>query len=129
MEAVIKPHVDWYTKKERDTKKERYQLLEGMFRLETALHRQPREALDSHTAELGLRSLSHHEVGRHSVASQAVSSGQSAKAVQAQIRHRSEQSVEARTRPSTRPCSPRATATRWQRPFRVRETASSPPPP
>ncbi|MEO8183648.1 MAG: hypothetical protein ABI895_33325 [Deltaproteobacteria bacterium] len=28
MEAVIKPHVDWYTSKERD------QLLEGMFRLE-----------------------------------------------------------------------------------------------
>lgn len=181
MEAVIKPHVDWYTKQERD------QLLEGMFRLEpqwylfyylttrlglrtgevyAIAHRQfrrepprlivdqavqrgtkKREAkivsrkndeayvldltedvlaavdwhvaagyagkeflfcktggfpryIDSHVRplklvqlKLGLRSLSHHKVGRHSVASQAVTSGESVKAVQAQLGHRSEQST------------------------------------
>jgi integrase len=43
--------------------------------------------------KLGLRVLSHHKVGRHSVASQAVTSGESVKAVQAQLGHRSEQST------------------------------------
>jgi len=43
--------------------------------------------------KLGLRLLSHHKVGRHSVASQAVTSGESVKAVQAQLGHRSEQST------------------------------------
>jgi len=43
--------------------------------------------------KLGLRMLSHHRVGRHSVASQAVTSGESIKAVQAQLGHRSEQST------------------------------------
>ena len=42
--------------------------------------------------KLGLRLLSHHKVGRHSVASQAVTGGESVKAVQAQLGHRSEQS-------------------------------------
>jgi integrase len=42
---------------------------------------------------LGLRPLSHHALGRHSVASQAVTSGHSIKAVQAQLGHRSEQST------------------------------------
>jgi site-specific recombinase XerD len=42
---------------------------------------------------LGLRRLSHHALGRHSVASQAVTSGHSIKAVQAQLGHRSEQST------------------------------------
>ena len=42
---------------------------------------------------LGLRPLSHHALGRHSVASQAVTNGQSIKAVQAQLGHRSEQST------------------------------------
>jgi site-specific recombinase XerC len=37
--------------------------------------------------------LSHHKIGRHSVASQAVTSGESVKAVQAQLGHRSEQST------------------------------------
>jgi integrase len=181
MEAVIKPHVDWYTREERD------QLLEGMFRLEpqwylfyylttrlglrtgevyAIAHRQfrrkpprlvvdqavqrgtkKREAkivsrkndeayvldltedvlaavdwhvaagyagreflfsktsefpryIDSHVRplklvqrKLGLRSLSHHKVGRHSVASQAVTGGESIKAVQAQLGHSSEQST------------------------------------
>jgi integrase len=43
--------------------------------------------------KLGLRPLSHHKVGRHSVASQAVTGGESVKAVQAQLGHRSEQST------------------------------------
>lgn len=43
--------------------------------------------------KLGLRLLSHHKVGRHSVASQAVTGGVSVKAVQAQLGHRSEQST------------------------------------
>ncbi|MGH9107816.1 MAG: hypothetical protein ACRDZX_18685, partial [Acidimicrobiales bacterium] len=43
--------------------------------------------------KLGLRVLSHHKVGRHSVASQAVTGGESVKAVQAQLGHRSEQST------------------------------------
>lgn len=43
--------------------------------------------------KLGLRLLSHHKVGRHSVASQAVTGGESVKAVQAQLGHQSEQST------------------------------------
>lgn len=43
--------------------------------------------------KLGMRSLSHHKVGRHSVASQAVTCGESVKVVQAQLGHRSEQST------------------------------------
>jgi hypothetical protein len=43
--------------------------------------------------KLGLRPLSHHKLGRHSVASQAVTNGESVKAVQAQLGHRSEQST------------------------------------
>ena len=43
--------------------------------------------------KLGLPLLSHHKVGRHSVASQAVTGGESVKAVQAQLRHQSEQST------------------------------------
>src|SRR5262249_20031157 len=43
--------------------------------------------------KLGLRVLSHHKVGRHSVASQAVTNGTPLKAVQAQPGHRSEQST------------------------------------
>ena len=42
---------------------------------------------------LGLRPLSHHALGRHSVASQPVTRGHSIKAVQAQLGHRSEQST------------------------------------
>ncbi len=43
--------------------------------------------------KLGLRMLSHHRIGRHSVASQAVTRGESVKAVQATLGHRSEQST------------------------------------
>ncbi len=40
-----------------------------------------------------LRPLSHHGLGRHSVASQTVTNGHPIKAVQAQLGHRSEQST------------------------------------
>lgn len=56
--------------------------------------------IDSHVGaltrmqkKLGLRELSHHKLGRHSVASQAVTNGTSVKAVQAQLGHRSEAST------------------------------------
>jgi len=42
---------------------------------------------------LGLRELGHHKIGRHSVASQAVTGGHSIKTIQAQLGHRSEQST------------------------------------
>jgi integrase len=42
---------------------------------------------------LGLRPLRHHAIGRHSVASQAATGGESIKAIQAQLGHRSEQST------------------------------------
>jgi site-specific recombinase XerD len=53
-------------------------------------HKRPLQLVQK---KLGLRLLSHHKVGRHSVASQAVTSGESVKAVQAQLGHRSEQST------------------------------------
>ncbi|MCP4599093.1 MAG: tyrosine-type recombinase/integrase [Proteobacteria bacterium] len=43
--------------------------------------------------KLGLRVLGHHAIGRHSVASQAATSGESIKAIQAQLGHRSEMST------------------------------------
>ena len=43
--------------------------------------------------KLGLRRLRHHAIGRHSVASQAATGGESIKAIQAQLGHRSEQST------------------------------------
>ena len=43
--------------------------------------------------KLGLRQLGHHAIGRHSVASQAATGGESIKAIQAQLGHRSEQST------------------------------------
>ena len=43
--------------------------------------------------KLGLRMLGHHAIGRHSVASQAATGGESIKAIQAQLGHRSEQST------------------------------------
>ena len=56
--------------------------------------------LDSHKRPLrtvqralGLRELSHHQVGRHSVASQAATGGHSIKAIQAQLGHQSPQST------------------------------------
>ncbi|MBW2627955.1 MAG: tyrosine-type recombinase/integrase, partial [Deltaproteobacteria bacterium] len=42
---------------------------------------------------LGLRELGHHKIGRHSVASQAATSGHSIKTIQAQLGHRSAQST------------------------------------
>jgi len=49
--------------------------------------------LKSAQEELGLRKLGHHAIGRHSVASQAATGGESIKAIQAQLGHRSEQST------------------------------------
>jgi integrase len=56
--------------------------------------------LDNHMKPLravqkafGLRRLGHHAIGRHSVASQAATGGESIKAIQAQLGHRSEQST------------------------------------
>jgi integrase len=43
--------------------------------------------------KLGLRPLGHHAIGRHSVASQAATGGESIKAIQAQLGHRSEEST------------------------------------
>ena len=43
--------------------------------------------------KLGLPRLGHHAIGRHSVASQAATGGESIKAIQAQLGHRSEQST------------------------------------
>ena len=52
--------------------------------------------VDSPTVDAGKarpRMLNHHKLGRHSVASQAVTSGESVKAVKAQLGHKSEQST------------------------------------
>ena len=43
--------------------------------------------------KLGLQELGHHAIGRHSVASQAATRGESIKAIQAQLGHRSESST------------------------------------
>lgn len=43
--------------------------------------------------KIGLRFLGHHAIGRHSVASQAATKGESIKAIQAQLGHLSEQST------------------------------------
>jgi len=43
---------------------------------------------------LGLRILSHHKIGRHSVASQAATGGQSIKTIQAQLGDRSSRSTD-----------------------------------
>ncbi|MCP4600482.1 MAG: tyrosine-type recombinase/integrase [Proteobacteria bacterium] len=56
--------------------------------------------LDSHMrplrtvqSKIGLRPLGHHAIGRHSVASQAATKGESIKAIQSQLGHRSEQAT------------------------------------
>ena len=53
-------------------------------------HKRP---LRSVQRALGLRALSHHQIGRHSVASQAATGGHSIKAIQAQLGHQSAQST------------------------------------
>jgi len=53
-------------------------------------HKRPLKAVQK---SLGLRLLGHHAIGRHSVASQAATGGESIKAIQAQLGHRSEQST------------------------------------
>jgi len=54
-------------------------------------HRRPMRAIQKAT---GLREISHHAFGRHSVASQAVTSGHSLRMVQGQLGHRSRESSE-----------------------------------
>ncbi|MBN2715312.1 MAG: tyrosine-type recombinase/integrase [Deltaproteobacteria bacterium] len=49
--------------------------------------------LQSVQRELGMRTLSHHAIGRHSVASQAATGGESIKVIQMQLGHRSEAST------------------------------------
>lgn len=50
--------------------------------------------LHSVQRELGLRLLGHHAIGRHSVGSQAATGGESMKAIQRQLGHRSAQSTD-----------------------------------
>jgi len=52
-----------------------------------------KKALAKVQKTLGLRALGHHAIGRHAVASQAATGGESIKAIQAQLGHRSEQST------------------------------------
>ena len=64
---------------------------DGTFPVHLDSHKRPLRAVQR---ALGLRELSHHQIGRHSVASQAATGGQSIKAIQAQLGHRSAQSTE-----------------------------------
>lgn len=64
---------------------------DGTFPVHLDSHKRPLRAVQR---ALGLRELSHHQIGRHSVASQAATGGQSMKAIQAQLGHRSAQSTE-----------------------------------
>jgi integrase len=63
---------------------------DGDFPMRINAHERPLRAAQR---ALGLRELSHHQVGRHSVASQAATSGHSIKAIQAQLGHQSEHST------------------------------------
>ncbi len=62
----------------------------GEFAVWLDSHQRPLKAAQK---KLGLRRLGHHAIGRHSVASQAATSGESIKAIQAQLGHQSEQST------------------------------------
>ena len=62
----------------------------GKFPLRLDTHKHPLMRVQR---ALGLRLLSHHAIGRHSVASQAATGGESIKAIQAQLGHRSEKST------------------------------------
>ena len=63
---------------------------DGRFHKRVNAHTRPLRAVQQ---ALGLRALPHHKIGRHSVASQAVTSGHSIKAIQAQLGHSSEAST------------------------------------
>ena len=64
---------------------------DGTFPTHLDSHKRPLRTVQR---ALGLRELTHHQIGRHSVASQAATGGQSIKAIQAQLGHRSAQSTE-----------------------------------
>ncbi|MCU0664668.1 MAG: tyrosine-type recombinase/integrase [Myxococcota bacterium] len=63
---------------------------DGSFPIHLDSHQRPLREVQR---ALGLRELGHHAIGRHSVASQAATSGHSMKAIQAQLGHLSEQST------------------------------------
>jgi integrase len=63
---------------------------DGRFHKRVNAHARPLRAMQR---ALGLRELGHHQIGRHSVASQAATAGHSIKAIQAQLGHRSPQST------------------------------------
>jgi integrase len=98
-ERAPKKKPAWYSEKERD------RFLAGMFELQPQWYLFSKDGtfpryIDSYKRPMvavqrarGLRPLSHHALGRHSVASQAVTNGHSIEAVQAQLGHRSEQST------------------------------------
>ena len=64
--------------------------IDGTFPRHLDSHKRPLRTVQR---ALGLRELSHHQIGRHSVASQAATSGHSIKAIQAQLGHQSAQST------------------------------------
>ena len=64
---------------------------DGTFPVHLDSHKRPLRTVQR---ALGLRELSHHQIGRHSVASQTATGGQPIKAIQAQLGHRSVQSTE-----------------------------------
>jgi integrase len=64
--------------------------VDGTFPKHLDSHKRPLRTVQR---ALGLRELSHHQIGRHSVASQAATSGHSIKAIQAQLGHQSAQST------------------------------------
>ena len=64
---------------------------DGTFPKHLDSHKRPLRTVQK---ALGLPLLSHHQIGRHSMASQAATDGQPIKAIQAQLGHRSAQSTE-----------------------------------
>jgi len=85
LEPLVRPE-DW-SFIERGSVDEKWELLSTKLRLVPPLERSKVQR------KLGLRELKHHAIGRHSVASQAATGGESIKAIQAQLGHRSEQST------------------------------------
>jgi len=102
MESVPTTEPVWYGNKERPallgTRKNYRSLklsltqdmVDGTFPRHPDSHKRPLRAVQR---ALGLRELSHHQIGRHLVASQAATSRHSIKAIQAQLGHQSAQST------------------------------------
>ena len=74
---------------------------DGRFHKRVNAHTRPLRAVQR---ALGLRELPHHKIGRHSVASQAATSGHSIRTIQAQLGHLSSASTE-QIRPPGNPCA------------------------